>query len=70
MKYNKCPYCELNYKPENEKMCDVCKNKSNYDDDEEYICPICYKNKLDYDEVICKKCREKRLLDNMKDFLT
>lgn len=69
MKYDKCPYCELNYKLVGEKMCDICKNKSVYEDDEEFICPICYKNKLEIDEVICKKCREKRILSKIKNKL-
>ena len=68
MKYIKCPICELNYIVEGEKMCEICKNKGNYrDEDEEYICPICYKNKLAYDEVICKKCQEKRFLNDISD---
>ena len=70
-KYKKCPRCELNYIPENEDYCEVCKvelGKSNAsliedDDDEkslyeERICPVCKINYLADDEDICASCRE------------
>ena len=71
MKYKLCPRCELNYIPEDEEYCEVCKvelGKTNAklieDDDlddsifEEKICPKCRINYLGEDEEICEECRK------------
>lgn len=64
MLYDRCPRCELNYKKKTDKYCQVCMDemahKENDFDENEFICPLCYKNKIGYDEVICKKCQQKR----------
>ena len=74
-KYKKCPRCELNWIPNEEELCEVCKVElgkasklsllEDEDDDEiagfgERICPICKENYLDADEDICPKCRAER----------
>lgn len=69
-KYIKCPRCELNWIPEDEQYCDVCKaelhmgGKSLLEDDEdeeERLCPICRRNYLEDGEKYCSECREKKL---------
>lgn len=63
MHYNKCPKCDLNYKLVENELCEVCKKElaGEYDcEDLDMLCPICYKNKIDYDEVICTKCAKHR----------
>ena len=73
-KYKKCPRCELNWIPNEEELCEVCKvelGKASKlslledEDDEmtglgERICPICNENYLDADEDMCQSCRAKR----------
>lgn len=67
MRYNRCSRCELNYVPEGEELCDICKRElaGKYGDDEvhieENICPYCEKNKLELDEEMCSYCRNKKL---------
>ncbi len=67
MRYNRCSRCELNYVPEGEELCDICKRElsGKYSDDEvnidENICPYCEKNKLELDEEMCSYCRNKKL---------
>ncbi len=73
-KYKRCPRCELNWIPNEEEFCDVCKvelgkaSKLSLLEDEdddiaglgERICPICKVNYLDADEDICLACRTER----------
>lgn len=67
MNYKPCPYCGLNYIPEDAEICPVCKNKlegrrSIFDDDdaERILCPYCEKNFMGIDDIMCKKCERKR----------
>lgn len=63
MKYDKCPKCNLNYKLVEDKFCSVCQKNDKLDDendDSENLCPLCYKNKVEYDEIMCDKCLQKR----------
>lgn len=71
-KYVLCPRCELNYMPEGEKYCDVCKAELKLgpslvfavdeEEDEssqgEKLCPICKRNYISEDEDMCEQCRE------------
>lgn len=73
-KYKKCPRCELNWIPNEEELCEVCKVElgkasklsllEEEDDDiaglGERICPVCKVNYLDADEDICQSCRAER----------
>lgn len=71
-KYKKCPRCELNWIPNEEEICEVCKAElgkaskiSLLEDDEdmdyeERICPVCKVNYLDADEDICAACRQEQ----------
>lgn len=73
-KYKRCPRCELNWIPNEEELCEVCKvelGKASKlslledEDDEliglgERVCPICKVNYLDADEDICQTCRLER----------
>ena len=72
-KYKKCPRCELNYIPQDEEMCDVCKSELGMatkllmiddiiDDDEPLkLCPVCKTAYIGMDENMCENClsREK-----------
>ena len=72
MKYVKCPRCDLNYMPETEKYCDVCKAElklgptmkfaafSDDDDNDQVLCPICKRNYMDPGDEMCAECREER----------
>ena len=61
-KYKRCPRCELNWIPEEEEFCDVCKAElkiggaSLLEDEEEELCPICHVNYLEPGEKICSYC--------------
>ena len=64
--YIKCPRCELNYIPDTEELCDVCKAELNLlpdytfldeFEDEEILCPICHINYISGDEEMCSECR-------------
>lgn len=67
MKYKKCLRCGLNYILSDRELCEVCRNelvgiKSIFDDDFDcLLCPICLKNKIGEDEVMCDRCRLKRM---------
>ena len=62
IKYIKCPRCELNYIPDTEEMCDICKAELGLEtdivllddiiDDEEplKLCPICKTAYIGLDE--------------------
>lgn len=68
-KYKKCPRCELNWIPDEEELCEVCKAElgkqskiSLIEDDEEElfeerVCPVCKVNYLADDEDICPACK-------------
>ena len=62
-KYKKCPRCELNWIPEEEEYCEICKaelaGKVLDDDYEEEICPVCGVNPLEPGEKMCAECRAK-----------
>lgn len=72
--YKLCPKCELNWIPEEQDICDVCKqfNKDDidiYDDIEEddlMLCPICNMNYILETEKMCESCAQE-LLDKEKD---
>lgn len=68
IKYKKCPRCELNYIPDTEEMCDICKAELGLetdivllddiiDDDEPLkLCPICKTAYIGLDEDMCENC--------------
>lgn len=68
VKYKKCPRCELNYIPEDEDMCDVCKSELGLEskimllddiiDEEEplKLCPSCKAAYIGMDEDMCENC--------------
>lgn len=64
-KYKRCPRCELNWIPEEEDFCDVCKAElkiggaSLLEDEEEELCPVCHQNFLEPGEKICAYCAQK-----------
>lgn len=64
-KYKRCPRCELNWIPEDEDYCDVCKaelkigDASLLEDEEEELCPVCHSNYLEPGETICSYCAQK-----------
>lgn len=68
MGYKKCPRCELNYIPDTEELCDVCKAElklapsiyedESYDDDS-VLCPVCKRNYINQEEEMCFQCAEK-----------
>ncbi|MEG1527639.1 MAG: hypothetical protein RR248_02845 [Clostridia bacterium] len=63
MEYDKCRRCEINYKPKQDEYCSVCLAELKgefYEEDSDLLCPFCYKNKLDFDEIMCKRCWLKR----------
>lgn len=72
MKYNRCIRCELNYIPEGEQYCEICKRELNgkyidYDINiDENICPFCEKYKLEYGEEMCQYCKNKKYLKDCK----
>ena len=71
-KYKLCPRCELNYIPEDEELCDVCKAQLNnsedfFVEDEEEICPLCGQNLVEPGEKYCAECLEKRANGNISD---
>ena len=72
MKYVKCPRCDLNYMPETEKYCDVCKAElklgptmkfvsfGDDEDSDQILCPICKRNYIDPGEEMCAECKEEK----------
>ena len=70
--YIKCPRCDLNWIPDTEKYCDVCKADLHIgtnvtllgdevdDDDSQLICPICKVNYIEEGEEMCMQCRADR----------
>lgn len=62
--YKLCPNCELNWIPEDQEICDICKQGYNgdndmYDDiDEEdlMLCPICNLNYILETDKMCELC--------------
>ena len=73
-KYVLCPRCELNYMPEGDEYCDVCKAELKKGpqlvfavDEEETesleLCPKCRKNYLKPGETICEECAKKPLYE-------
>jgi hypothetical protein len=76
MKYSRCDRCELNYVPEGEQYCDLCKKEMSgkYNDEvnddvniDENICPYCEKHKLEYGEEICSFCLNKKIIKQSKN---
>ena len=81
IRYIKCPRCDLNYIPDTEEVCDVCKAELGYDtkivllddiiDDDEplKLCPICKTAYIGMDEEMCETClaSEKRNRDSSLD---
>ena len=67
-KYKKCPRCDLNYIPNEDDLCDVCKAELGMesgivllddiiDDDEPLkLCPVCKTNYIGMDEEMCESC--------------
>ena len=69
-KYKKCPRCELNYIPEDEEYCLVCKAELKLTDelnDDLELCPICGVNFVSVDQPMCEECAKKRTLDDVVD---
>ena len=72
MAYKRCPRCEMNWIPEEEELCEVCKAELGIkstitlleDDDEKALgaklCPICGINYIDENEDMCESCRADR----------
>lgn len=72
MKYVKCPRCDLNYMPETEKYCDVCKAElklgptmkfvsfGDDEDSDQILCPVCKRNYIDPGEEMCAECKEEK----------
>ncbi len=68
VKYKKCPRCELNYIPDSEDMCDVCKAELGLSskltllddilDEEEplKLCPVCKTAYIGLEEDMCENC--------------
>ena len=65
-KYIKCPRCELNYIPETEDLCPVCKDEVKgivvndlalEEDEGSRICPRCGVNYVAEDQEYCETCR-------------
>ena len=72
--YKKCPRCDLNYIPEDEELCEVCKAElrlvpssplldDGYDDDS-ILCPICKMNYISPEEEMCYQCAERLKYDD------
>ena len=69
VKYVKCPRCDLNYIPDTEELCEVCKaelklvHSSIYSDDayddDSVLCPYCKQNFIGVDEEMCFACAER-----------
>lgn len=64
MKYDKCPICELNYKPINEEICVSCaRSKEGREldnlDVECDICVYCESHRVLPDEEMCEICKAK-----------
>ncbi|NMD37574.1 MAG: hypothetical protein GYA87_02700 [Christensenellaceae bacterium] len=71
MKFVKCEKCQLNYIPENETYCSVCKNEAGLldddlelDDDDVLFCSSCNLEKPIYSKGVCKSCYKKSLKSN------
>lgn len=63
MGFKKCPICELNYIPEEEKYCEVCKRaqRGGDSDDTESLCIECGENPAVRGSELCMVClREAR----------
>ena len=66
-KYKKCPRCELNWIPEDEDYCDVCKAELKIggatlledEDEDELLCPVCRTNYIEHGEKMCSECARK-----------
>ena len=58
MRFIKCPRCELNYIPENEESCPVCKREMKGERHEEPIelCSICNENPVMPGRDVCYEC--------------
>ncbi|MEG2014341.1 MAG: hypothetical protein RR086_01280 [Clostridia bacterium] len=68
MTYRKCPRCDINYIKESEEFCKVCLDemagiRDDLDEEEKIICPLCYRNTMNFDDVMCHSCAEKRYKD-------
>ena len=58
MGYIKCPRCELNYMPDTERYCSVCKREMRGEDehDEIELCSACGENPVVPGEELCAAC--------------
>ena len=58
MRFVKCPRCELNYIPEDEEYCPVCKREMKGERQEELyeLCSICNENPVMPGKDICFEC--------------
>ena len=58
MRFVKCPRCELNYIPENEEYCPVCKRemKGERHEDPIELCSICNENPVMPGRDVCYDC--------------
>lgn len=68
MGFKKCPICELNYIPEEEKCCDVCKRAQHGgDNDEVAMCIECGENPAVRGRELCIAClREARRQEKLQ----
>lgn len=76
-KYKICPRCELNYIPEEEEYCGVCKAELKIgpqlqfavDEEEssEQLCPICKSCYIPVGEEMCESCSKHSLYSEEKD---
>ncbi len=56
MGYIKCPRCELNYMPDTERFCSVCKREMRGEDDHEELCTACGERPALPGEDLCAVC--------------
>jgi RNA polymerase subunit RPABC4/transcription elongation factor Spt4 len=62
--YKLCPKCELNWIPEDQDICDVCKQLTKggvdiydeIDDEDLKLCPVCNMNYILESEEMCESC--------------
>ena len=77
-KYKLCPRCELNYIPEDEDYCGVCKAElkigpqlqfavDDEDDEDKKLCPVCKNCYIPINEDMCESCAERAEYEDEKD---
>ncbi len=77
-KYKLCPRCELNYIPEEEEYCGVCKAElkigpqlmfavDDEEENQEKLCPICKRVYIPVASEMCESCKEQSQYGDDKD---